>query len=92
MSSLANSCVFQHLICKWHNFVIDTLSLSLQWPLISCFYFSAQTSGTTVTFVIIEGWVLTVASVGDSRGVLESAEGAIYYLSADHRLECSEEE
>ncbi|XP_047955586.1 probable protein phosphatase 2C 12 [Salvia hispanica] len=52
----------------------------------------AQTSGTTVTFVIIEGWVLTVASVGDSRGVLESAEGSIYYLSADHRLDCSEEE
>ncbi|XP_075087760.1 putative protein phosphatase 2C 12 [Nicotiana tabacum] len=26
----------------------------------------AQTSGTTVTFVIIEGWVVTVASVGDS--------------------------
>ncbi|KAL6527411.1 hypothetical protein OROGR_016501 [Orobanche gracilis] len=52
----------------------------------------AHTSGTTVTFVIIEGWVLTVASVGDSRAVLESAEGGIYYLSADHRLECSEEE
>ncbi|KAK6118897.1 hypothetical protein DH2020_047350 [Rehmannia glutinosa] len=52
----------------------------------------AQTSGTTVTFVIIEGWILTVASVGDSRAVLESAEGDIYYLSADHRLECSEEE
>ncbi|XP_051150959.1 probable protein phosphatase 2C 12 isoform X2 [Andrographis paniculata] len=52
----------------------------------------AQTSGTTATFVIIEGWVLTVASVGDSRCVLESAEGDIYYLSADHRLECSEEE
>ncbi|KAL0360818.1 UNVERIFIED_CONTAM: putative protein phosphatase 2C 12 [Sesamum radiatum] len=52
----------------------------------------AQTSGTTVTFVIIEGWVLTVASVGDSRGVLESAEGTIYYLSADHRLDVSEEE
>ncbi|KAK4481504.1 hypothetical protein RD792_012404 [Penstemon davidsonii] len=52
----------------------------------------AQTSGTTVTFVIIEGWVITVASVGDSRGVLESAEGGIYYLSADHRLDCSEEE
>lgn len=55
-------------------------------------YVSAQTSGTTATLVIIEGWVLTVASVGDSRGVLESAEGGIYYLSADHRLECSEEE
>ncbi|CAL5418148.1 unnamed protein product [Camellia sinensis] len=54
--------------------------------------FEAQTSGTTVTFMIIEGWVLTVASVGDSRCILESAEGEIYYLSADHRLECSVEE
>nr|XP_016434722.1 PREDICTED: probable protein phosphatase 2C 12 isoform X1 [Nicotiana tabacum] len=52
----------------------------------------AQKSGTTVTFVIIEGWVVTVASVGDSRCILESAEGGIYYLSADHRLECNEEE
>lgn len=53
---------------------------------------SARTSGTTVTFVIIEGWVVTVASVGDSRCILEPAEGGIYYLSADHRLECNEEE
>ncbi|PSR99761.1 Protein like [Actinidia chinensis var. chinensis] len=52
----------------------------------------AQTSGTTVTFMIIEGWVITVASVGDSRCILESAEGEIYYLSADHRLECNVEE
>ncbi|XP_021898593.1 probable protein phosphatase 2C 12 isoform X2 [Carica papaya] len=52
----------------------------------------ARTSGTTVTFVIIEGWVVTVASVGDSRCILEPAEGGIYYLSADHRLECNEEE
>ncbi|MCE2055730.1 hypothetical protein HAX54_043309 [Datura stramonium] len=52
----------------------------------------AQKSGTTVTFVIIEGWVVTVASVGDSRCILESTEGGIYYLSADHRLECNEEE
>ncbi|KAL7245164.1 hypothetical protein ACSBR2_000483 [Camellia fascicularis] len=52
----------------------------------------AQTSGTTVTFMIIEGWFITVASVGDSRCVLESADGEIYYLSADHRLECSVEE
>ena len=49
-------------------------------------------SGTTVTFVIIEGWVVTVASVGDSRCILEAAEGDIYYLSADHRLDCNEEE
>ncbi|GMI96741.1 hypothetical protein like AT1G47380 [Hibiscus trionum] len=52
----------------------------------------AKTSGTTVTFVIIEGWVITVASVGDSRCIFESAEGGIYYLSADHRLECNEVE
>ncbi|KAL2318583.1 hypothetical protein Fmac_032459 [Flemingia macrophylla] len=52
----------------------------------------AQKSGTTVTFVIIEGWVVTVASVGDSRCVLESSDGEIYYLSADHRLETNEEE
>ncbi|XP_010519103.1 PREDICTED: probable protein phosphatase 2C 12 [Tarenaya hassleriana] len=52
----------------------------------------ARTSGTTVTFVIIDGWVVTVASVGDSRCILEPAEGGVYYLSADHRLEINEEE
>ncbi|KAG8063145.1 hypothetical protein GUJ93_ZPchr0003g17727 [Zizania palustris] len=49
-------------------------------------------SGTTVTFVIIDGWVVTVASVGDSRCILESAEGTVYFLSADHRLDSNEEE
>jgi serine/threonine protein phosphatase PrpC len=44
-----------------------------------------------VTFVIIDGLVITVGSVGDSRAVLE-AEGSLYYLSADHRLEENEEE
>ncbi|KAJ6806257.1 putative protein phosphatase 2C 12 isoform X1 [Iris pallida] len=52
----------------------------------------AQTSGTTVTFVIVDGWVITVASVGDSRCILESAEGSLYCLSADHRLDVNEEE
>ncbi|KAK9109178.1 hypothetical protein Sjap_017238 [Stephania japonica] len=52
----------------------------------------ALTSGTTVTFVIVDGWVVSVASVGDSRCVLESAEGSIYLLSADHRLDCNEDE
>ncbi|XP_021742974.1 probable protein phosphatase 2C 12 [Chenopodium quinoa] len=51
-----------------------------------------QASGTTVTFAIIEGWSITVASVGDSRCILESAEGEIICLSADHRLESNEEE
>lgn len=52
----------------------------------------AQSSGTTVTFVIVDGWIVTVASVGDSRCVLESTEGTFIYLSADHRLEENEEE
>ncbi|XP_042386342.1 probable protein phosphatase 2C 12 [Zingiber officinale] len=52
----------------------------------------ARVSGTTVTFVIIDRWVVTVASVGDSRCVLESAEGSVYFLSTDHRLEDNEEE
>ncbi|KAE8781187.1 putative protein phosphatase 2C 15 [Hordeum vulgare] len=51
----------------------------------------ARSSGTTVTFVIIDGLVVTVASVGDSRCVLE-AEGSIYQLSSDHRFDASKEE
>jgi len=30
----------------------------------------AQTSGTRVTIVFIEGWVVTLALVGDSRCIL----------------------
>lgn len=56
------------------------------------FQTKAARSGTTVTFVIIDGWVVTVASVGDSRCILESAEGSVYFLSADHRLDANEEE
>ncbi|KAJ3676994.1 hypothetical protein LUZ60_002718 [Juncus effusus] len=52
----------------------------------------ALSSGTTVTLAIVDGWVVTVASVGDSRCILESAEGSVYHLSADHRLEENEEE
>ncbi|CAO2817824.1 unnamed protein product [Amaranthus hypochondriacus] len=51
-----------------------------------------QASGTTVTFAIIEGWSITVASVGDSRCIFESAEGDIFCLSADHRLESNVQE
>jgi hypothetical protein len=55
------------------------------------FIVSAETSGTTVTFVIIDEWVVTVASVGDSRCILESADGSVYYLSADHRFDSNPE-
>jgi len=55
------------------------------------FQTKARSSGTTVTFVIIDGLFITVASVGDSRCVLQ-AEGSIYHLSSDHRFDASKEE
>lgn len=53
---------------------------------------AAESSGTTVTFVIIDEWVVTVASVGDSRCILESADGSLYHLSADHRFDSNRDE
>lgn len=51
-----------------------------------------QSSGTTVTFVIVDGWTVTVASVGDSRCILDSQGGAISTLTVDHRVEENIEE
>ncbi|KAL5722385.1 protein-serine/threonine phosphatase [Ranunculus cassubicifolius] len=51
-----------------------------------------ETSGTTVTFVIIDGWTVTVASVGDSRCILDAQGGAVSDLTVDHRLEDNVEE
>lgn len=51
-----------------------------------------QTSGTTVTFVIIDGWTVTVASVGDSRCILDSQGDTVSLLTVDHRLEENVEE
>ncbi|KAJ6854115.1 putative protein phosphatase 2C 15 [Iris pallida] len=51
-----------------------------------------ETSGTTVTFVIVDGWTITVASVGDSRCILDARDGVISLLTVDHRLEENVEE
>ncbi|KAJ7514734.1 hypothetical protein O6H91_23G057200 [Diphasiastrum complanatum] len=51
-----------------------------------------QTSGTTATFVVVDGWTVTAASVGDSRCILDSQGGVISLLTVDHRLEVNEEE
>lgn len=56
------------------------------------FQSKGQTSGTTVTFVIIDGWTVTVASVGDSRCILDAQGGAVSTLTVDHRLEENAEE
>ncbi|KAF2597468.1 hypothetical protein F2Q68_00008886 [Brassica cretica] len=49
--------------------------------------FLRETSGTTVTFVIIDGWIITVGSVGDSRCILDTQGGVVSLLTVDHRLE-----
>ncbi|KAL7001107.1 protein-serine,threonine phosphatase [Sarracenia purpurea var. burkii] len=51
-----------------------------------------ETSGTTVTFVIVDRWTVTVASVGDSRCILDTQGGAVSVLTVDHRLEENVEE
>ncbi|XP_077244633.1 putative protein phosphatase 2C 15 isoform X2 [Tasmannia lanceolata] len=51
-----------------------------------------ETSGTTATFVIIDGWTVTVASVGDSRCILDAQGGVVSLLTVDHRLEENAEE
>lgn len=51
-----------------------------------------QSSGTTVTFVIVDGWTVTVASVGDSRCILDSQGSIVTTLTVDHRLEENIEE
>ncbi|XP_043709104.1 probable protein phosphatase 2C 5 isoform X2 [Telopea speciosissima] len=51
-----------------------------------------ETSGTTVTLVVIDGWTVTVASVGDSRCILDTHGGVVSILTVDHRLEENSEE
>ena len=46
-----------------------------------------ETSGTTTTFVIVDACTVTVASVGDSRCILDTRGGAISTVAVDHRLE-----
>ncbi|KAF9677371.1 hypothetical protein SADUNF_Sadunf08G0100700 [Salix dunnii] len=53
---------------------------------------SRETSGTTATFVIVDRWTVTVASVGDSRCILDAQGGAVSSLTVDHRLEENVEE
>ncbi|KAK6143884.1 hypothetical protein DH2020_024232 [Rehmannia glutinosa] len=53
---------------------------------------TGENSGTTVTFVVIDGWTVTVASVGDSRCILDTQGGVVSLLTVDHRLEENVEE
>ncbi|VFQ66572.1 unnamed protein product [Cuscuta campestris] len=51
-----------------------------------------KTSGTTATFVVVDGWTVTVASVGDSRCILDTPGADVAILTVDHRLEENAEE
>lgn len=42
--------------------------------------------------MVIDGWTITAASVGDSRCILDSHEGVISIMTVDHRLEENVEE
>ncbi|XWS57461.1 hypothetical protein CRYUN_Cryun09bG0175900 [Craigia yunnanensis] len=53
---------------------------------------AGETSGTMVTFVVIDGWTVTVASVDDSRCILDTQGGVVSLLTVDHRLEENAEE
>jgi hypothetical protein len=48
-------------------------------------------SGTTATLVIVDGWTVTCACVGDSRCVLD-AQGTVTALTIDHRFDTNDEE
>lgn len=41
---------------------------------------------------MIDGWTVTVASVGDSRCILDTRGGVVSLLTVDHRLEENVEE
>ena len=53
---------------------------------------SEETSGTTATFVVVDGWTVTAADVGDSICILDSQGGVVSLLIVDHRLEENAEE
>ena len=53
---------------------------------------SGEVSGTTATLVVVDGFTVTVASVGDSRCILDTQGGELQLLTVDHRLEENAEE
>ncbi|XP_072975478.1 probable protein phosphatase 2C 33 isoform X1 [Typha angustifolia] len=53
---------------------------------------AGEVSGTTATLVVIDGFTVTVASVGDSRCILDTPGGEVCLLTVDHRLEENVEE
>ncbi|KAK9840789.1 hypothetical protein WJX81_004819 [Elliptochloris bilobata] len=64
----------------------------LQWALVSAidevqhsFACEGRLAGATATIVLQAGWLVTVASIGDSRAALDTGAGVVQ-LSVDHRV------
>jgi serine/threonine protein phosphatase PrpC len=57
----------------------------------SDFQKQGKPSGTTATIVVVDGWTVTAACVGDSRCILDS-QGVVTNLTVDHRLDTNQEE
>lgn len=84
--------IHQTFCFYYYNMSLFSFRLLLFFWALWCNITSGETSGTTVTFVVIDGWTVTVASVGDSRCILDTQGGVVSLLTVDHRLEENEEE
>jgi hypothetical protein len=67
----------------WANLTAKMLTLGIG---------AGETSGTTATLVVVDGLTVTVASVGDSRCIVDTNGGEVSLLTVDHRLEENVEE
>jgi serine/threonine protein phosphatase PrpC len=67
----------------WVNLAAKMLTLGIG---------AGETSGTTATLVVVDGLTVTVASVGDSRCIVDTNGGEVSLLTVDHRLEENAEE
>ncbi|KAJ3683649.1 hypothetical protein LUZ60_013876 [Juncus effusus] len=74
---------------------LRTLPAALVAGFVKCdilFQTKGDVSGTTATLAVVDGLTVTVASVGDSRCILEAPGGELSWLTVDHRLEDCQDE
>jgi len=73
-------------------FAITTVLQAITNVHVSFLCLPGQTSGTTAIFVIIDGWAITITSVGDSLCIFDAQGGDVSLLTMDHKLEENVEE
>ena len=74
---------------------LDQLPMAMAEAFLEChkdFAKRGEPSGSTATVAIVSGWTVTVAAVGDSRAVMDTAGGGVQDMSVDHRFDVSKEE